>query len=180
MKHEGIQPCLAAFSSCWLVTVGCYGFACQVYLSVVVVCCWLSTVGCWVLNVDCRLSLLVVVVGSLLSGVGCWLSVSTVAHFFPVAGVLDEPYSQLIPLSWVAVQARKSMSILELAGRYNYSAELALLSRVRRLWLCLTSCKYESVTCYLQNWGKFSGFRFNAGSAERHIPLCKNIKSNKG
>ncbi len=28
----------------------------------------------------------------------------------PVAGVLDEPYSQLIPLSGVAVQARQSIS----------------------------------------------------------------------
>ncbi len=27
---------------------------------------------------------------------------------FPVAGILDEPFSQLIPLSGVAVQARQS------------------------------------------------------------------------
>jgi hypothetical protein len=32
-----------------------------------------------------------------------------------VAGVLDEPFSRLSPLSWVAVQARP-------AGRYGYIA----------------------------------------------------------
>jgi hypothetical protein len=54
-----------------------------------------------------------------------------------VAEVLDEPYSQLTPLSGVAVQARQStyagtMSILcSLAGRYSYPAELAYLSKVR-------------------------------------------------
>jgi hypothetical protein len=48
-----------------------------------------------------------------------------------LARVLDEPHSQLIPLSGVAVQARQStkagtVSILcSLAGRYDYSAELA-------------------------------------------------------
>ncbi len=50
---------------------------------------------------------------------------------FPVAGVLDEPYIQLTPLSGVAVEARQStqagtVSILcSLAGRYGYSTELA-------------------------------------------------------
>ncbi len=50
-----------------------------------------------------------------------------------VAGVLDELYSQLTPLSGVAVQARQSnVSILRcLAGRYGYSAERAQLSKVR-------------------------------------------------
>jgi hypothetical protein len=50
----------------------------------------------------------------------------------PVGGVLDEPFSQLTPLSGgAAVQARQSIqartvSILcSLAGRYSYSAELA-------------------------------------------------------
>jgi hypothetical protein len=48
-----------------------------------------------------------------------------------VAGVLGEPYSQLLPLSGVAVQARQStqagtVSILcSLVGRYGYYAELA-------------------------------------------------------
>ncbi len=47
------------------------------------------------------------------------------ARILPVAGVLDEPYSQLIPHSRVAVQARQStkaviVSILcSLAGRYG-------------------------------------------------------------
>ncbi len=54
-----------------------------------------------------------------------------------VAGVLDEPYSQLIPHCGVAVQARQSTSagtvsiLCSLAGRYGYSAELAELSTVR-------------------------------------------------
>ncbi len=62
-----------------------------------------------------------------------------------MAGVLDEPYSQLSPLSGVAVQARQStvhrlehndqcpLSILcSPAGRYGgYSAERAQLSKVR-------------------------------------------------
>jgi hypothetical protein len=45
-----------------------------------------------------------------------------------VAGVSDEPYSQLIPLSGVVLQARQAgtVSILcSLAARYGYSAELA-------------------------------------------------------
>ncbi len=48
-----------------------------------------------------------------------------------LAGVLDEPYSQLTQLSVVAVQPRQptlagTVSILcSLAGRYGYSAELA-------------------------------------------------------
>jgi hypothetical protein len=48
-----------------------------------------------------------------------------------VAGVLDEPYSQLNPLSGVAVQGRqftyaRTVSILcSLAGLYDYSAELS-------------------------------------------------------
>ncbi len=48
-----------------------------------------------------------------------------------VVGVLDKPYSQLIPLSGVAVQARQSTltgtgSILcSLAGQYGNSAEWA-------------------------------------------------------
>ncbi len=48
-----------------------------------------------------------------------------------VAGVLDEPFRQLTPLSRVAVQARQftlagTVSIIcSLAGRYGYSAELA-------------------------------------------------------
>jgi hypothetical protein len=54
----------------------------------------------------------------------------------PVAGVLDELYSQLTPLSGVAVEARLStqagtMSILcSLAGRHGYSAEPAKLNKV--------------------------------------------------
>ncbi len=49
----------------------------------------------------------------------------------PVAGVLDESYSQLTPLSGVTVQARQStkagtVSILcSLAGQYGYSAKKA-------------------------------------------------------
>ncbi len=44
-----------------------------------------------------------------------------------VAEVLDKPYSQLTPLSGVAVQARQSTVFLlcNLAGRYGYSAERA-------------------------------------------------------
>jgi hypothetical protein len=50
-----------------------------------------------------------------------------------VAGVLDEPYSQLTPLSGVAVQPADSLHRLEpcpsylcsLAGRYGYSDERA-------------------------------------------------------
>jgi hypothetical protein len=48
-----------------------------------------------------------------------------------VAGVLDELYSQLTPLSGVAAQARQSTSagtvsiLCSLAGRYGYSAERA-------------------------------------------------------
>ncbi len=49
-----------------------------------------------------------------------------------VAGALDEPYSQLTPLSGVVVQARQSTkartavsSLCSLVGRYGYSAELA-------------------------------------------------------
>jgi hypothetical protein len=47
-----------------------------------------------------------------------------------VAGVLDEPFNQLTPLSGVVVQAanpnRLEPSILcSLAGRYGYSAEMA-------------------------------------------------------
>jgi hypothetical protein len=57
----------------------------------------------------------------------------------PVAGVLKEPFSQLNPLSGVAVQARQSTQagsgtvyiLCSLAGRYGYSAELAYLSKVR-------------------------------------------------
>ncbi len=53
---------------------------------------------------------------------------------WPVAVVLDEPFSQLIPLTWMALEARlASLHRLEpcpsilcsLAGRYGYSAELA-------------------------------------------------------
>jgi hypothetical protein len=48
-----------------------------------------------------------------------------------VAGVINEPYSQLIHLSVIAVQAGQStlagpVSIIcSLAGQYGYSAELA-------------------------------------------------------
>ncbi len=55
-----------------------------------------------------------------------------VSTYSPVAGVLDEPYSQLTAqLSSSTVQARQytyagTVSILcSLAGRYNYSYELA-------------------------------------------------------
>ncbi len=50
-----------------------------------------------------------------------------------VAGILDEPFSQLTPLSGVAVQARHTLRRLEpcRAGRYGYSAERAELSKVR-------------------------------------------------
>jgi hypothetical protein len=48
-----------------------------------------------------------------------------------VAGVLDEPFYQLTPLSGVAVQARQSEStnagtvsiLCSLTGRYSYSSE---------------------------------------------------------
>jgi hypothetical protein len=49
----------------------------------------------------------------------------------PVTGVLDEPFSQITPLSGVAAQARQctwaeTVSILcSLTGRFGYSAELA-------------------------------------------------------
>jgi len=49
----------------------------------------------------------------------------------PVAGVLDESYSKLSPLSGVVVQARQSIIgwnsviLCSLAGRYGYSAERA-------------------------------------------------------
>jgi hypothetical protein len=55
----------------------------------------------------------------------------------PVAGVLDEPYSQLTPLSGVAVQARQAGTVScpsYVAWRAVVNtqfAELALLSRVR-------------------------------------------------
>jgi|688.fasta_scaffold1227670_1 hypothetical protein len=48
----------------------------------------------------------------------------------PMAGVLDEPYSQLTPRSRVAAQVRQSTyagnvsNLCFLAGRYGYSAEL--------------------------------------------------------
>jgi hypothetical protein len=63
-----------------------------------------------------------------------WASGSSIlghCGFGSVAGVLDEPYSQLIPLSGVAVQARKSSwtgivsNFCSLEGRYGYCAELA-------------------------------------------------------
>jgi hypothetical protein len=57
---------------------------------------------------------------------------------YTVAEVLDEPFSQLTPLSAVAVQVRRSIlagtvSILcSLAGQYGHSAELAQLSKLRQ------------------------------------------------
>ncbi len=54
-----------------------------------------------------------------------------------MAGVLDEPYSELIPLSGVSIQAlslhrlEPCPSYVAWGGRYVYSAELAWLSKVR-------------------------------------------------
>ncbi len=81
------------------------------------------------------------------TGPPCWESISWLLKRFtntgsgsthrPVAGVLDEPFSQLTLLTGVAVQAGQStwavtVSILcSLTGRYGYSAKLAQLSKVR-------------------------------------------------
>ncbi len=66
---------------------------------------------------------------------------STECAMGPVAGVLDESYSQLTPLSGFAVQARQptyagNVSILcSLAGRYGYSAGLDNVSKCQHLIL---------------------------------------------
>ncbi len=70
---------------------------------------------------------------------------------YPVAGVLDEQYSQRTPLSGVAVQARQSteagrVSILcSLAGRYGYSAEPAYLNKVRLKHLLPVKSEFDNV-----------------------------------
>jgi len=52
--------------------------------------------------------------------------------YHPVAGVLDEPFSQLTPLSPPAyIGWNRAHLLCSLAGRYGYSAERAKLSRDR-------------------------------------------------
>ncbi len=53
---------------------------------------------------------LILIAGVTDKGAVHWVHLRQAGHrkSYPVAGVLDEPYSQLTPLSWVAVQARLS------------------------------------------------------------------------
>ncbi len=94
-----------------------------------------------------------------------------------MAGVLDELHSQLIPLSGVAVQARHPACLHRLdrvhLGRYGYSAERALLSKVRlKLQLALL---YIDITPMCRGRGHIS--RHNCQQGDTSATRQVNIRS---